>query len=239
MLWHAGRLHSCGCRKTRKVICGMEEENVVANGHLPFPARCRWTRQNISFLPPPLYHNTTIQPPLPLSVQTNVCPCRYIVSHVFGPVVSVREEPRSIKHDGEGTTRPALPLIFKCVFYFTMSNKTDIKIRLYCQYLCMSENVFVWRYSAYFFPCVMCTKYMYAVFVNKIVRESIFRIQIEYRLQSMHNHMEGRTGSILSPLYFYTPWKERAGAGAGWIQITLHSAQLMMHCTVNLKVPAF
>ena len=28
-----------GCRKTKKLICGMEEKNGVANGRLPAPAR--------------------------------------------------------------------------------------------------------------------------------------------------------------------------------------------------------
>ena len=108
VLWHDRRLYGCGLcgRKTKKVIYSMEGENVVAYGRLPSPARCRWTRQNISFLPPPLYHNTTIQlPPFPLSVQTNVCPCRYsIVFHVLGRVGSVGglgEGPRSIKYNGE------------------------------------------------------------------------------------------------------------------------------------------
>ena len=99
-----------------------------------------------------------------------------------------------------------------------------MKISLYCQYFCMSENVFVWRYSAYFFPCVMYTKSMYAVFVQKTVRESIFRIQIEYRLQSMHNHMEGRPGSILSPLYCILLGRNGLG---------LARAEFKSHCTVH------
>jgi len=28
-------MEDCGCRKTEKIICGMEWENVVANGRLP------------------------------------------------------------------------------------------------------------------------------------------------------------------------------------------------------------
>ena len=47
ILWH-GRPNGCGmedrtvvaydCRKTKKLICGMKGENVVAYGRLPFPA---------------------------------------------------------------------------------------------------------------------------------------------------------------------------------------------------------
>ena len=62
------------------------------------------------------------------------------------------------------------------------------------------------RYSAYFFPCVIYTitfsKYMKALFVLQTVYNiSIFLIQMKYRLQTMYNHMVGRSGSILSPLY--------------------------------------
>ena len=48
-----------------------------------------------------------------------------------------------------------------------------------CQYFSIQKNEFVWRYSAYFFPCVMYTitysKYLYAIFV--------LLIQMEYRLR--------------------------------------------------------
>ena len=42
---------------------------------------------------------------------------------------------------------------------------------------------------------------MYAVFVQQTVKESIFLIQMKYRLQGMYDHMAGRAGSISSPLY--------------------------------------
>ena len=58
----------------------------------------------------------------------------------------------------------------KSIFY-------DIK-----KYVCIAnifaspKNVFVWRYSAYFFPRLMYTitysEYMYAVFVHQTVQES-------------------------------------------------------------------
>ena len=59
-------------------------------------------------------------------------------------------------------------------------------------------------YSAYFFPSVMYiiiySEYMYPLLVHQTVMESIFLIQMEYRLQSMYDHMVERAGSIPSPL---------------------------------------
>ena len=68
------------------------------------------------------------------------------------------------------------------------------KMRLYCQHIfAFQKDVFVRRYSAYFFLCVMYTitnsEYMYAVFVHQTVKESIFLFQMDNRLESMYNHM--------------------------------------------------
>ena len=42
---------------------------------------------------------------------------------------------------------------------------------------------------------------MYAVFLNQTVRERLCLSQMEYRLQSIYNHMVGWAGSNLSPLF--------------------------------------
>ena len=46
---------------------------------------------------------------------------------------------------------------------------------------------------------------VYAVIVHQT--RQICLIQMEYRLQSMYNHMEGRTASVVSPLYSLLPGK--------------------------------
>ena len=84
-----------------------------------------------------------------------------------------------------------VPYFKKPIFYIIKKNVCIANI------FAFQKKVFVWCYSALFFPfliyTITCTRYLYNV--------QIFLIQIEYRLQSMHIHMVERAGSIPSPLY--------------------------------------
>ena len=48
--------------------------------------------------------------------------------------------------------------------------------------------------------------YIYRIYNNLFW---IFLLQMEYRLQSMYNHMVGRTASVVSPFYSILPGENR------------------------------
>ena len=101
-----------------------------------------------------------------------------------------------------------------------------MKISLYCQYFCMSENVFVWRYSAYFFPCVMYTKSMYAIFVQRQLGKVYFVFKLSTVFKACIIIWKGGPGQSFLHYIVYS----LEGTGWGWRGLNSnHTAQ----CTAD------